>query len=994
MSAANRLVDLQAALQCISSNATQDDKNKALHYLEQFQRSTEAWSVCHDVLINTDAQLLELHIFAAQTLRNKITYDLSQLDNNLMDLKNSLLQLLTVHSQKLVVTQLSIALARLAIQFLDWKDPVIEIINVLNPYPSVLLGFLRILPEETLDIGSTPLTQDEFNSRIHELIDSIAEDVLKFLITCTTLLKQSTNSGISMELILRCLNSWSFEFPIEELLTVEPLISLVFESLLNGAHDSSDIFDAAVDCLCVILRESRDAPNESLVMALYEQLMNIQRKLLPNILLNTTTDEDIDEDILDGLTRIFVEAGEAWIVFISKSPQVFNQMVTVLLMLACKNQDLDIVSYTFPFWFNLKQNLVLARYKESQIAYTPIFVQLINGIITHLQYPIDQFESKETEDKFKEFRYHMGDVLKDCTAVVGPKEALAQPLTRINMALKNTTNINSNWQQLEAPLFSLRTMAQEVPLSESTQLPQIFKILCNLPEHPKIRYAATLVLGRYTEWTSKHPEMLEMQLQYIFNGFQVTSAPVSSAPSPSSSGTVSPSPIISNKANSDIITASSHALMYFCSDCSKLLSGYIDQLIDFYFNVENVIDIESQFELCQGLSAVINSQPSDKIVEVFNKLSMRNLNKLNELVIKWKQSPSPYNVQISDVIDLFYALFEELKPRFEYPQQGMEPLLPSIENVWNNLKILLIDQGALQDEMIVERVTKFLRRLFEKFHVFCEPILGSVAEMLVQGYANTGYGTFLWCSGSIIVVFGDDESFPVSKELKDAVWQFALSQCNTFILNFEKMDKSRLNDYYELIMDFFAMISDLVMFYPQDFILSGGLLLGNVVDVAVISVNKLENYDAYVSILRCLDDIISWGFNTPPISTVSLEFVPNEWRQAIVDEVIIKRGSQIIDSLIIGLVTTFDSDSHSDAISCIVKCFKLATEANNGNANICNEWVCQAIDKLGQVTVKERDNLNNAIYTGLTQRDYRKVREGVRAFVEWYLRKTVSSRME
>ena len=62
---------------------------------------------------------------------------------------------------------------------------------------------------------------------------------------------------------------------------------------------------------------------------------------------------------------------------------------------------------------------------------------------------------------------------------------------------------------------------ERVPLKENTILPTIMSYLVQLPEHPKIRYAATLVLGRYTEWTSKHPEFLEPQLNYITKGFEV-----------------------------------------------------------------------------------------------------------------------------------------------------------------------------------------------------------------------------------------------------------------------------------------------------------------------------------------------------------------------------------------------------------------------------------------------------------------------------------------
>lgn len=959
-----QVADVQKALQCVSSNAEQSKKNEALQFLEGFQKSAGAWKICHDILTNVDPSFLELHIFAAQTLRNKVTYDLSQLEGNLLQFKDTLIRLVVLHSQKLVITQLSVALARLAIQYIEWRDPVVEIIQCLNPYPSKLLCFLRILPEETLDIGSTPLTEDEFNSRTHELISAIAEDVLKFLISCVEILKSQRNADITLEQVIHCLASWSFEFPVDQLLSVEPLISIIFESLLNGPAESPEVFDAAVDCLTVVLRESRDAPNEQLVLALYEQLMKLQANLLPN-LLDATNGGEEEYETMEGLTRLFVEAGEAWSVFISKSPQIYKPIVTALLMFTCKNDDLDVASYTFPFWFSLKQNLVLPRYQQSKEQYVPIFESLISGIIKHLQYPQDQFTSGEDEDKFKEFRYHMGSVLKDCAAVVGTSRALHQPLTKIMAAVSN----NGSWQELEAPLFSLRTMAQEISLSENKQLPQIFQILCNLPEHPKIRYASTLVLGRYTEWTSKHPEMLKMQLDYLFDGFRQ----------------------VQGQKSSEIITASSHALMYFCTDCSTLLSEYVDQLFDFYFQVENILDIESQFELCQGLSAVIDKQATERISSVLQKLLDHSSAEINELIPKWKAEPAVFSAQIADKIDLVYALFEELKPRNEYPQQGQEPLVAQIEFIWQMLRSLLVDFGAMSDTVIVERATKLLRRLFEKFHLFCEPILESVAAFLAQGYATTGIGSYLWCSGSIIVVYGDDEALPVPPQLKNAVWQFAVSQTDTFMVNFNKIEVARLNAHYESIMDFFSMISDLIMFYPKEFILTTELL-GSTTDIALKCVTKLDNYDAYILVLRCLDDIISWGFKTPPISTAAITLVPDEWRQQISKEIIISRGSILVNALIIGLVSNFESSTHSDAVSCIVKCFRLAFEVNNNDPSVCAQWVLHAVEQLNSVTPKEKEKLAEAVTNGLSQRDYRKVREGIKTFVAWYLRKNVSPR--
>ena len=978
------LSDVQNALRCISSSAPQNLKTEALQFLEKFQRSLDAWEICNEVLSKPNDSLLELHIFAAQTLRNKVTYDLSQLEESgthtLMQLKDSLLMLLTLHSPKLIQTQLNVALARLAIQFLQWKNPMIEIVTYLNLHPDILLSFLRILPEETMDIGSLPLTEEEYNSRTHELISSIADDVITFLVKCTELLHTQQAPGITLDNVLSCFNSWSFEFPIGQLLTIEPLMNLLFESLLTQS-ENPDVFDAAVECLCVILKESRDAQNEQVINSLFQRVMDLQMKLLPSILTidRQMVEDELDADVLEGLTRIFTEACDAWCVFISKSPEPFMPLVNILLALTCKNPDLEIAAYSFSFWFSFKQNLVLPRYQDSRKLYTPIFIELINGIIIDLEYPKDGFSSKESEDKFKDFRYTMGDVLKDCTAVVGSKNALTQPLMKIRQATVNQQV--ESWQKMEAPLFSLRTMAQEVSVKENKILPEIFEILCNLPElHPKIRYATTLVFGRYTEWTSKNPATLEMQLQYIFGGFEK----------------VQNSQGIQNEDIKDIITASSHSLMYFCTDCSKLLSAYLDQLIAFYFSIQNVLstDIESQFELCQGLSSVINQQPPETISASFMKLVDSNIAKLQPLVQAWKQQnrPSKLSNAIADNFDLLYALFEDLRPRYSYPQQGAEPLLPEIQKIWVVVKQLLTEEGAIKDTIIVERICKFVRRLVEKFHVFCEPLLGDIAEFLVNGYSATGFGSFLWCSGSIIVIFGDDDTYPVSPEIKENVWKFAISQCSTFITNFGGLDKDSLNQHYDIVMDFFSMVSDLVMFYPKDFILTTDLLT-NIVDVALVCVNKLENFDAYLYIIRCLDDIVSWGFASPPISIVTLDYVPQEWRNQILTEVIFKKGPAIILGLLSGLVGNFDADSHSDAISCIVKCFRLATESNNNDSTICAQWLIEVTAEIPGVSVKEKENLISSVTSGLNKQDYRRVSEGIRTFVEWYVKKNISSRI-
>lgn len=74
-----------------------------------------------------------------------------------MQLRDSLLELLRTYSKgpKPIRTQLSVALANLAIQMLSWKDVLPFIVSTLGTNPdsvACFLEFLHVLPQE-LDEG-------------------------------------------------------------------------------------------------------------------------------------------------------------------------------------------------------------------------------------------------------------------------------------------------------------------------------------------------------------------------------------------------------------------------------------------------------------------------------------------------------------------------------------------------------------------------------------------------------------------------------------------------------------------------------------------------------------------------------------------------------------------------------------------------------------------------------------------------------------------------
>lgn len=150
-----------AALSTMQSNAERFQKSQAHEYLEKFQKSPEAWSTTHSILSSSEATA-EAKLFAATTLKGKITYDLDQLPRqSLPSLRDSVLNLLTTFrtGPRPIRTQLCVCLVNLAIQMIEWKDVLQLVGSTLgNSGGDCVLEFLRVLPEEVTEGRKINLT--------------------------------------------------------------------------------------------------------------------------------------------------------------------------------------------------------------------------------------------------------------------------------------------------------------------------------------------------------------------------------------------------------------------------------------------------------------------------------------------------------------------------------------------------------------------------------------------------------------------------------------------------------------------------------------------------------------------------------------------------------------------------------------------------------------------------------------------------------------------
>ena len=332
-----------------------------------------------------------------------------------------------------------------------------------------------------------------------------------------------------------------------------------------------------------------------------------------------------DAELLKGVTRIFAEVGEAWVVLIAREPTVFRPLVEAVLECCARDLDREAISLTFIFWYELKLYLILERYIEARMHYVDVFTKLVDIMMKQLEYPSgdgsadglgDLFDGdREAEEKFREFRHLMGDVLKDCCEIMGVTDCLTKVLDRIkawmgSYASQARPGAVPHWQELEAPIFSMRAMGRMVDKDEDIVLPQIIPLIVQIPPHEKLRFATIMTIGRYTEWTSNHSELLEIQFTYIVSSFGTD--------------------------DKEIVRAAAMAMKFFCTDCKHLLGDQVLQLQSFYDQTLDKLPEVSQEELTEGVASVVAVQPTSRIYPLLKQycdpLMARLMTKANQAV--------------------------------------------------------------------------------------------------------------------------------------------------------------------------------------------------------------------------------------------------------------------------------------------------------------------------------------------------------------------------
>lgn len=349
-----------------------------------------------------------------------------------------------------------------------------------------------------------------------------------------------------------------------------PLFPAAFEAL-----SSDQLFESAVDVIVGLIHETQEVEeNGDSIQAIIPRVIALRSEL---------DKHQDDADRIRGYTRIFAEAGESYYNLISRHPADLLPLVEAAA--ACASYpDLDIVPITFEFWYLLSGALGRQTSDPSHQPIIAIYQTLQSTIIKHLHFPPDNESQTPAErDEFRAFRHRMGDTLKDCCYVLGAPACLRKSYDMVVEAMQRP---NPPWQEIEAPLFSMRSMGAEVDPDDDEVLPRIMDVLPSLPGHPRIQYASILVISRYTAWVDRHPSYIESHLNFISQGFQT--------------------------GDHDVSAASAQAMKYICQDCSQHLQPFLPQLHQFTASAGAHLSQADLTEIWEALGYVILGMPADQ----------------------------------------------------------------------------------------------------------------------------------------------------------------------------------------------------------------------------------------------------------------------------------------------------------------------------------------------------------------------------------------------
>ncbi|KAF5888724.1 transportin-3 [Clarias magur] len=831
------LVLVCQAVQALYHDPNPAGKERASVWLGELQRSMYAWEIADQLL--QLKQDVESCYFAAQTMKVKIQtsfYELPQETH--LALRDSLLS----HIENLkdlspvIITQLALAIADLALQMPSWKGCVHTLIekygNDVTAMP-FLTEILTVLPEEVhsrlLRIGANRRTE-------------IIEDLAFYSTTVVTLLMSCVEKSGRDEMMLikvfRCLGSW-FNLGVldSNFMATNQLLVVLFQ-VLQRDESPTNLHESASDCVCSALYAIENVDTHvALAMQLFQGVLTLETAYHMAV-----AREDLDKVL--NYCRIFTELCETFLEIIVRSPgHGMGDLRTLELLLICAGHpQYEVVEISFNFWYRLGEHL----YKTSDPAlhgvFKPYIQRLLHSLARHCQLDPDHEGIPEDTDDFGEFRLRVSDLVKDVIFLVGSMECFSQLYSTLKEG-------NPPWEVTEAVLFLMASIAKSVDPENNPTLTEVLEQVVLLPQtvHIAVRYTSIELVGEMSEVMDRNPRFLDPVMDYLMKGLR----------------------------EKPLASVAAKAIHNMCSVCREHMAQHFQGLLHIARSLDSfTLNTEAAIGLLKGTALVLARLPLEKIAECLSDLCAVQVMALKKLL-----SQESSNGKSSDPtvwLDRLAVIFRHTNPFVENGQ--VHPCQKVIQEIWPVLSETLNKHQA--DNRIVERCCRCLRFAVRCVGKGSAALLQPLVTQMVSVYQVYPHSCFLYLGSILVDEYGNEEG--CRQGLLDMLQALCMP-------TFQLLEQPNgLRNHPDTVDDLFRLATRFIQRSPVT-LLSSSIIV-HIIQCA-IAATTLDHRDANCSVMKFVRDLIHTGVSNDHEDDF-------EVRKRLIAEAMHQHGQQLVTQLI------------------------------------------------------------------------------------------------
>ncbi|KAK7108377.1 transportin-3-like isoform X2 [Littorina saxatilis] len=795
------------AVQALYTNPDVLGKEKASVWLGELQKSVYAWQLADQLLCMNHS--LESCYFAAQTMRTKIQYAFHELpQTSHQSLRDSLLEhvsKISAETPPVIVTQLSLALADLALQMSTWKNSVADLINRFGSNSQqlpFLLEVLTVVPEE---VNSRSLRLGA--NRRAELLDELTAACPLILQLLTACLDNYLEDPRVQARCFRVIGSWFSvgAIPQETFLNTKimaaPFKALAVLDCPNTLHE------AATDCICSALYCAEDlAKYHQLAHSMFE---GVQTLLEPYHM--AVAEDNTDKCI--NYCRIFTELAESLLEVVVETPnQGLGSLVTVDLLLTCVGHHLyEVAEITFNFWYRLSEELYQRNIQQLTQVFRPYIQRLIIALCRHCQLESDHEGVPDATGDFEEFRLRVSELIKDVVFIAGSSCCFAQMFENLK-----DQSAASTWETSEAALFVMTAIAKNILPEESDIVPQVVQAILALPPetHVAVRYTSIQLLGELSEWIEQHPQLLDPVLQYLLAGLQ----------------------------NPSMASMAATALQSISTQCKDQMTNHFQGLVNIVQAMDSFnLSTDAAIGLLKGTATILGRLHYTKISEGLRQLCLCQIDPLRRLIESGEPVKQGTPTDPTVWLDRLAAIFRYTNPTITNGQK--HPCQPVIMEMWPVLSQACNKYQA--DVRVIERCCRCIRFAIRCLGKNSATLLTPLVTQMVQLYAVHQHSCFLYL-GSILVdeYGGESNCIPGLLEMLQAF-------CHPTFKILE--EHNGLRNHPDTVDDLFRLCLRFVQRSPLSFLQSA---MCKPLLCCAIAACSLDHKDANASVMKFLSDFI------------------------------------------------------------------------------------------------------------------------------------------